>query len=149
MICGKCKWYTMFKLEPRCTKTGKPTGYLQEKDCFEPILTYSNLDIMEEKKSVQTKVCKKCGRELPVDQFGKHARTKDGLQPLCKDCRSAAVKGKTLHKHTPDDRPVLKPDNVITLAQATDAELCHELAQRGWTGELSRIEKRRISLEDL
>ncbi len=33
-----------------------------------------------------TKVCPKCGRELPLECFGKHKRKKDGLQCWCKEC---------------------------------------------------------------
>ena len=33
------------------------------------------------------KVCFKCGRELPVEQFSKDKTTKDGLNRKCKECR--------------------------------------------------------------
>lgn len=34
-----------------------------------------------------TKTCSKCGRELPLECFGKHKCRKDGLQPYCKECQ--------------------------------------------------------------
>ncbi len=34
-----------------------------------------------------TKVCHKCGRELPVSEFYKDKTRKDGLRPYCKECR--------------------------------------------------------------
>lgn len=34
------------------------------------------------------KFCNHCKRELPISEFGKHARTRDGYQPLCKECKS-------------------------------------------------------------
>jgi hypothetical protein len=34
-----------------------------------------------------TKICSKCGRELPLECFGKHKSKKDGLQPYCKECQ--------------------------------------------------------------
>lgn len=34
-----------------------------------------------------TKICSKCGRELPLECFGKRKRSKDGLQPYCKECQ--------------------------------------------------------------
>ena len=37
---------------------------------------------------IKTKVCSKCGRELPLSQFSKCARNKDGLQYMCKECHS-------------------------------------------------------------
>ena len=33
-----------------------------------------------------TKVCKKCGRELPISEFNKNKSKKDGLQSNCKEC---------------------------------------------------------------
>ena len=33
-----------------------------------------------------TKVCTKCGRELPLSEFSKQKATKDGLIPWCKTC---------------------------------------------------------------
>ena len=35
----------------------------------------------------KTKVCSKCGRELPLSEFSKQKTTKDGLIPWCKSCR--------------------------------------------------------------
>lgn len=40
----------------------------------------------------QTKVCCACGRELPLDAFGKHPRAKDGLQSRCRECIAKALK---------------------------------------------------------
>lgn len=34
-----------------------------------------------------TKICKKCGRELPLECFSKNKTKKDGLQPYCKECQ--------------------------------------------------------------
>jgi len=34
----------------------------------------------------KTKVCTKCGRELPLSEFSKQKATKDGLIPWCKTC---------------------------------------------------------------
>jgi len=37
---------------------------------------------------METKTCRECGRNLPLDQFNKQRRSKDGLQPLCRECCS-------------------------------------------------------------
>lgn len=34
----------------------------------------------------KTKICKKCGKELPLECFGKNKCKKDGLQSWCKEC---------------------------------------------------------------
>lgn len=39
-----------------------------------------------------TKVCTKCGRELPVDQFSRRKTSPDGLQQWCKACHRIANK---------------------------------------------------------
>lgn len=39
-----------------------------------------------------TKICSKCGRELPLSEFSKHKRSKDGLQPYCKECKKECNK---------------------------------------------------------
>ena len=47
-------------------------------------------------KEVKIKRCSKCGRELPIDNFYKDNRAKDGLQCWCKECSS---KYKQTNKH--------------------------------------------------
>lgn len=39
----------------------------------------------------KTKVCKRCGQELPVEYFCKNHLAKDGLQIYCKDCQKKMV----------------------------------------------------------
>lgn len=38
---------------------------------------------------METKICKKCGKELPVDKFYKNKSQKDGIGYYCKDCVKA------------------------------------------------------------
>lgn len=33
-----------------------------------------------------TKICKRCGRELPMEEFYKHPKTVDGYNTYCKKC---------------------------------------------------------------
>ena len=95
--------------------------------------------------SGRVKVCRKCGRELPVEKFSKNARSKDGLQDTCKDCVSiywkekyrarkavsSAVTEKRLDQ-TPEIKPAVKGK---TLADYTPRELMEELYRRGYEGE--------------
>lgn len=40
------------------------------------------------------KKCSKCGRELPLSEFGRCARFKDGLQRQCKECLNSAQRNR-------------------------------------------------------
>lgn len=50
-----------------------------------------------------TKLCKRCGRELPLVRFGKNASTKDGLQYWCKDCQARSVNEAKAKKRAAED----------------------------------------------
>lgn len=87
----------------------------------------------------QTKTCTKCGRDLPKEAFGKHARTRDGLQPYCKKCRSEARKGKTSrpgrematkYTKTAQDQP---KTTVVVRETLTDKQMVDLLREHGWT----------------
>ena len=39
-------------------------------------------------ETIKTKKCGKCGRILPVDNFSKYNKAKDGLQGYCRECSS-------------------------------------------------------------
>ena len=39
-------------------------------------------------KEIKTKRCTKCNRELPISEFSKYNKAKDGLQGYCKECHS-------------------------------------------------------------
>ena len=41
---------------------------------------------------METKICKKCGRELPIEEFYKHKGHKDGHFNVCKECFSQQSK---------------------------------------------------------
>jgi hypothetical protein len=149
----------MRRLEPICTKTGKATGFLQEKSCFEPMFEQPKKQSeMNEEKKPQMKVCKECGRELPVEMFGKHPKAKDGYQPLCKECRSRKMKAAAKKPEIPAEAVEKLQELEATVAKAlepspeirkfTDADLFRELSRRGWTGDLVRIEKRTIKIEE-
>lgn len=63
-----------------------------------------------------TKLCKRCGRELPLVRFGKNASTKDGLQYWCKECQTRKVTEAKAKKRAAEDsflgksEPEAKPE---------------------------------------
>ena len=90
-VCGQCAHYIAGGY---CRRTGTmDVGYLWTA-CHH--FTTEKQTTMETPKTTPAKkVCKQCGRELPAEAFGRHARSGDGLQPYCKECRSKLEKGTT------------------------------------------------------
>lgn len=76
-ICGTC---ATFK-DGKCLTKRTETGFFDGADCE----THTPRD-------PKTKRCSRCGRELPVEKFGRHWRTEDGLKKICNDCQSALIK---------------------------------------------------------
>jgi hypothetical protein len=80
--------------------------------------------------TTNTKVCKKCGRELPVYEFYKADTNKDGLLGHCKECHKSQMKdrGKAARKTL--------AENETPLSTFTPRELIEELRKRGYKGTL-------------
>lgn len=112
---------------------------------------------------METKVCSKCGRELPASEFHKHPHTRDGLNSYCKvcavksvmeSCRKRAQSGKA---ETKEQKPVEQPKHKVytnpVLAPITPREMMLELKARGYEGELVfkeiKITEHRINLSRL
>lgn len=84
---------------------------------------------------VKTKVCKKCGRELSLDQFHMNDNCKDGHVGTCKKCKSEHDKLRNQLKKEAQagiHKVFVNPD----LAKFTPRQLIEELCGRGYSGEL-------------
>lgn len=114
--CSECQHYRMTADGPYCFKDARTRAVspIQKKQCF-------TRTTMEEQA---TKKCSKCGRILPVSEFGRHHKTKDGYQPVCRECRSKAQSRKKKAEPAADDKP--------DLSAFSDAQLWDELKARGW-----------------
>lgn len=80
-------------------------------------------------ESTATKVCYKCGRELPLSEFYKNRTTKDGLQRECKECRKMLDSNKS--------KKLSKVYSNADLARFTPRQLIDELKSRGYRGTLT------------
>lgn len=113
---------------------------------------------MEAIENAQTKRCSKCGRELPLSEFGRLSRSKDGLNYKCKECnckvsaesrrKSIATRGKKSGIYPPNffDRNISGGGNPL-LADFTARDLMEELKARGYRGQLEYTSK--INIETI
>lgn len=77
---------------------------------------------------METKICAKCGKELPLTAFFKHGHTKDGYRNVCKACENGS------EFYNPE------------LAKFTPRELIEELKARGYRGRLTYTQIQEINL---
>lgn len=80
-----------------------------------------------------TKVCKECGKELPLEMFHEHHLSCDGKMSVCKICREARKQQKA--KVEMVVRPLASGGNP-ELAKFTPRELMIELKSRNYVGKL-------------
>lgn len=146
-ICGDCRHFS----DGKCRNKREDVGFFAP--ACDDYKDKSGEDV-EAATQAASKICKGCGRPLPLYHFGKHSRTPDGLQPLCKDCMSARLKQG--HRKIKDQKPEapkpvkapkpeapkpVKPAPAERpLAAFSDREIYDELLRRGWNGPLTRIE---------
>ena len=106
-----------------------------------------NSNIKFTMEEIKTKVCLKCGQELPISEFSKKATAKDGLQCYCKKCNSKATieyarkrrERKKIEAKENERIEFEKKYKIYTnkeLAKFTPRELILELKARGYVGTL-------------
>ena len=132
-VCGECARYRLMpNYENICDKTGKVVPFLAQKECFET----KGIE-MEEKR---TKVCKVCGKELPIEMFRKNTKSKDGYTDTCIDCinvniRAGFNKRKDVQE-TPKAEELIRLEDNIKMVDAIkntpDQALVNELRKRGY-----------------
>ena len=104
--CGSCGYYAMTSLHgPWCSTHRKEVSPLKEHN-----KCWTDPSDMPDENGGMTKVCSKCGRELPVSEFGRHSRTKDGYQPCCKECLSKQNSGHRKRKPFEHNEAPAKPE---------------------------------------
>ena len=81
--CGDCSWFS----DGYCRKLRQSAGFFT--------IACDDFALGTTDTAPATKVCKTCGRELPLDHFGGHHRTADHLQASCKECMKKKFKTAT------------------------------------------------------
>lgn len=115
-----------------CDKTGKVVPFLAQKECFE------TKEEMEENK--KTKVCKVCGKELPIEMFRKNTKSKDGYTDTCIECINVNIRAgfnkRKDAQETPKAEEPIRLEDTIKMVDAIDnipdQALVNELRQRGY-----------------
>ena len=133
-VCGECARYRLMpNCENICDKTGKVVPFLAQKECFET----KEIEMEENKK---TKVCKVCGKELPIEMFRKNTKSKDGYTDTCIECINVNIRaGFNKRKDTqvkPKAEEPKRLEDTIKMVDAIhsvpDQALVNELRQRGY-----------------
>ena len=142
-VCNRC--HRSLPITAFSRKSSTKDGYqFQCKECQQAMARQLYEKRKAEQKKVQeekpetipeTKVCRKCGRELPVSMFGHAHKNQYGIKSYCRDCenencrkyraRKRAERPKKA-KSIPYDTPVVNtlleetaiPAKELTLAQA-------------------------------
>ena len=138
--------------EDICILTGKIVPYLAQRECFvakveqDTNLLNQDTNKMTENTNIKTKVCKVCGKELPIDQFRPNPKCKDGHLDTCYECLNNKIKetnkkkkneplekifGKEEVKQADKGFPVTQ-DKYDRLQEYTAQELVDHLRFQGW-----------------
>ncbi len=138
-VCGDCAHY---RAGGHCADRKADVAYLwaactefTKKDNVTNVVT----NTMEtEKTTPTTKVCKRCGRELPLEAFNRHAKSADGLQSYCRECQHDLSKIGAAKAGRPK-KAAAKPETVPTpaipnpsMTEMPDHDLVKELRRRGY-----------------
>ena len=89
-VCNRC--HRILPISEFNRKSTTKDGYqFQCKECQSELarqLYLRRKDEQDQKTVPETKVCKKCGRTLPVTMFGKALKNHDGLKSYCRECEN-------------------------------------------------------------
>lgn len=151
-VCGDCARYRKMPFcEDICILTGKIVPYLAQRECFvakvEQDTNLLNQDTNKMAENANTKVCKVCGKELPIDQFRPNPKCKDGHLDTCYECLNKKIKeakkkkkedeslGKIFGKDAVEQADKVFPvtqDKWDRLQEYTAQELVEYLRFQGW-----------------
>lgn len=154
-VCSKCG--QNLPLDEFYIKNGKP--HYMCKSCVKKYNVEHARKIKATKaeaaQKAGVKTCKTCGRELPLDAFGGHAKTPDGKATVCLECMREKIRknhqkaygsktvpdpipapmldeGIKVHKAAPQLPPLADIDTAGSLENYDSRQLVAELRARGY-----------------
>ena len=106
------------------------------------MLGYTAVTPSSQTEAPKQKTCPRCGRTLPIAEFGRNLHAKDGHFNICKDCHRAAClpsleKANQIRRRAP--KPGIKA--TLSLADFTDMQLVAEFQRRGFQGKISKLQE--------
>lgn len=101
---------------------------------------------------METKICKRCGRELPITEYstGK-AHGTPFVRSVCKSCmKDIMLESRANRKKKKEltHAEELEQARCMRIKDFTPRELIEELARRGYTGKLQFTEVHEIDIEN-
>lgn len=152
MTCNDCTHYAG---NGKCRKNKKgttsPLKVADNLSCFDQAAPEK--PVLPEENKPETKVCKGCGRELPLSSF---SRNRSGIVGFCNDCMAAKRKATAERNKAHNDAPEIPKDEFEARKEALrnegairidpvppittfyDDELVEELRRRGYSGTLTK-----------
>lgn len=89
-VCNRC--HRILPVSEFNRKASTKDGYqFQCKECQAEMarqLYQKRKEVQAQAPKPETKVCPKCGRELPVSMFGRAPKNHNGLKSYCRDCEN-------------------------------------------------------------
>lgn len=101
--------------------------------------------------TIETKVCKCCGRELPIEQFKITRQSSGNRASVCTPCTVAKrVETLRLRKQAAREEEAgkMQEARLLRLVDFTPRELMEELARRGYKGKLTYTQVHEIDIEN-
>lgn len=113
--CGHC--VRLRKSDGYCRKRGVYVNALAEETCFIGPDDNETPESASRSRKERKKICKKCGRTLPIYQFPRHPKSRDGHSCTCLECYSEnmkAIQAKLAEGRPKKEKPLpeLLPDGM-------------------------------------
>lgn len=114
--CCECIHYMLGVTQDPCRLGRSCVGFLRRGcDAWE--------NELGEKMEELTKVCKKCGRELPIKMFGKTRFTEDYRKDVCKECNPMTKAGVEERKNARKEKLKQKAERTSKVCKTCKKEL--------------------------
>lgn len=142
--CGRVLPLSSFHIDKRqkdghciyCKDCRKEDGRERARRKYKQYLNFSSPSDCTEQEHGDTKVCPKCGKELPISEFYKKGSAKDGMQTYCKDCMKEKAYMQIDDQENISDLELRETRKQSSLAGVSDMALLRELKARGFKGTL-------------